>query len=692
SCRFEVSSEFRDWSIYGGDFSGSRYSSLNQINKENVKDLKPLWTLSTGDAFPGSTIQCNPIMANGRLYIVSAGLKLMALEPMTGEVIWQYDPFGDEPASGTSRGITFWTDGHDERLYYGVGYFLVALHAKSGEIISSFGDQGRIDLHSGLGDEAKHMWINLTTPGVIHDDLLIIGSRVGEGPAQAAPGHIRAFDVRSGELIWIFRTIPAQGEDGSDTWTASTIHQMGGANSWGGFTLDTDRGIVFCGTGSAAYDHWGGNRIGNNLFANCILALNAKTGERIWHYQVVHHDIWDYDIPCPPNLVQVKQDGKLIDAVAQPTKMGHLFVLHRETGEPIFPVKEEPVPQSTIPGEKTSATQPFPHPSLRYGRQQFTEADITDISPEVNRVMQGLLSDFTLGSIFLPPGTNPTITIPQFNGGTDWGGAAYDPVSRMLYVNSSNEAEYISMVPAKPATEISQYDFGIQLYRGYCSSCHGNQTPSSLGAPRLNGLKTLASAITEDSLKQIIQIGRGLMPAFRQFSDIELEAILAMLKDEGHETMLDSTQIASLAVNIPWIDRGHEELKDPGGFPANKRPWGTLNAIDLDQGEIAWQVPLGTYPELEARGFPPTGTFNMGGPIVTAGGLVFIAATMDERIRAFDKETGAVLWEYQMDAGGYATPATFEIAGRQLLIIGAGGGGKPGTKSGDTYYCFGIER
>ncbi len=690
ACNPDINPEHVQWQIYSGDNAGSRFSTLSQINRSNVQDLKPVWIYRTEDAGESTTIQCNPIIVNEKMFIISPGLKLTALNALTGNPIWTFDPAYVRVSGGNSRGVTYWTDGQAERIFYGASAFLFALNVQDGRLIPSFGQDGKVDLHEGLGDKALTKWVTATSPGIVYKNLLILGSRVGEGPAQAAPGYIRAFDVNTGDLKWLFRTIPAPGEYGSETWPVNVLEEIGGANTWGGFTLDVARGMVFCGTGSTSYDHYGGNREGANLFANCVLALDAATGERIWHYQVVHHDLWDYDIPCQPNLVQVKKDGKLIDAVAQPTKVGHLFVLDRETGDPIFPVEELAVPQSEIPGEKSWPTQPFPPASLRYTNQQFTEDDITDISTEANQYVKTLISEFRLGGVFLPPGKKPTIIIPQFNGGTNWGGAAYDPEKRFLYVNNSNEAEWTSMISASADTEISRFDLGAQFYKTICSDCHGNRSPRP-GAPGLNNLNQIAAGHSHQYLHGVIQNGKGQMPAFAHLSDDERTAIIAFLKQEGKDVFLDfgDLQLSSPS-DISWIGTGHRVIKDHEGFPINRPPWGNLTAIDLDQGKIAWQMTLGTYPELEKRGYPLTGTFNMGGPIVTAGGLVFVAATMDERIRAFDKDNGATLWEYQLETGGYATPSTFEIDGKQMIVIAAGGGGKPGTRSGDAYYCFGL--
>lgn len=690
SCTFRSFEEI-DWPIYSGDPMGSKYIESDIINKTNVGKLEIAWTFQTGDMRenPPTTIECNPIIIDGRMYITSPALKVFALDARKGTELWHFDPFEGQGSFGENRGITYWSDGVSNRIYYVAGAWLYCLDASDGSLVEEFGVAGKVDLYEGLGREVHHLSVTAPTPGIIYKDMLILGSRVGEGPGPVAPGHIRAFDIHTGRIRWIFHTIPFPGEFGHSTWPADAYTRSGGANSWGGFTLDVQRGMVFCGTGSASYDHWGGDRQGENLFANCILALDAGTGERIWHFQVVHHDIWDYDIPCPPNLVQVKKDGKIIDAIAQPTKMGHLFVLDRETGDPLFPVIEMPVQTSGVPGEKAWPTQPFPQASLRYARQEFEREGVTHISSESKEFILDELEGMIMGGLFSPPSQEGTIMMPQFNGGTNWGGAGYDPESRRLYVNCSNEPEWISMIPSQPDEDISYFELGRRLYGTICSGCHGFGNPRNPGSPALDKLKRIREEKTRNYVDSVLQNGKGQMPKFTLLGNQERKALIAFLWDEGKGNRIskDSLQL-SFSEGVPFVASGHNALRDPEGFPANEPPWGTLTAINLDEGNTLWQVPLGTYPELEKRGFDSTGTFNMGGPLVTAGGLVFIGAAMDERFRAFDKDSGKVLWEYQLAAGAYATPASFVIEGKQYIVVAAGGGGKPETKPGDLFYCF----
>lgn len=682
-----------EWRYYNGDLGGTKYSDLDQIHTGNVQDLELVWRFRVPDFVEGknTTLQFNPLMVNGVLYLATVGQKIVAVKPDTAEPIWTFDPYQGSGATGKTRAILYWENGDGRRIFYGVANGYYCLDADTGELVESFADGGRLDLTKNLDHDGITRRYDTRGPGVIYKDLLILGGSVGEGPGQANPGHIRAFDVRTGERKWIFHTVPHPGEFGYESWSPDSYKYVGGANAWGGLTLDPDRGIVFMGTGSATYDHWGGNRVGDNLFANCVLALDAKTGERLWHFQTVHHDLWDYDLPTAPTLIKLFKDGKEIDAVAQPSKMGHLFVLDRETGEPIFGVEERSVERSEIPGEYTAATQPFPLKPAAYTDQHFTLDDVTDLNPEARAYVLEQLKDFKLGPIFTPPRFQKLVMLPQFNGGSEWPGAAFDPTDNTLYINSSNEAEWISMREAKIEDEIALPALGERIYQAVCSNCHNLNSGGSLNGIELPALRSVKDRLSREEVMKVITEGRGQMPSWTSFLDVEQEAILAFLFDERHEEKVNTENLQfTWTGNIPYLSTGHHDFHDPEGYPINKRPWGQLHAIDMNTGDFKWSVPLGTYQALEDQGYPPTGTFNIGGPVVTTGGLIFIGATLDARFRAFDKSTGKELWHYQMEGSGYATPSTFTYEGRQYVVIAGGGGSIHQTPSSDSYYCFAL--
>ena len=598
---------YRSWSAYGGDAGQTRYSSLDQINRSNVGRLERAWTFDTGD--DGPTIECNPIVVDGVMYLTSPALTVIALDAASGTEIWRFAPLGadyDGPEYWryVSRGLTYWTDGIASRIFSAAGPFVNALDAGTGDRIPDFGRNGRIDLREGLGTEEGEPFVQATSPGIIHEGLIIFGTNVSESPG-AAPGHIRAYSVQTGQSVWTFSTIPKPDETGHETWEGTSAAAAGGANPWSGLSLDRRRGILFAATGAATYDFYGGNRKGENLFANTVLALDAASGERIWHYQIVRHDLWDYDLPSPPTLVRIRVDGQPIDALAQITKHGFVFVLDRESGEPIFSVEERPVPISDVPGEQAWPVQRVPTKPPPFARQHVTEEDLTDRTPQATRYARELYAGLRSEGLFTPGSTYGTLMLPGFLGGGNWSGAAFDPTTGWLYVSANNFPSIVRL----------------------------EESPDSLRA----------------------------LPGYPRYRAA-----------------------------------GYAHFVDEEGYPAIKPPWGTLSAIDLNEGEMVWQVPLGTYPALADRGLPPTGTLNLGGAIVTAGGLVFIGSTMDRKFRAFDKASGDVLWEADLPTGGMALPATYELEGRQYVVIAAGGGvGMRGarpieTPPGRTYVAFSL--
>jgi quinoprotein glucose dehydrogenase len=678
--------DYTDWSHYGGPEDGSRYSALSQITKENVSQLEVAWTYHTEDASERSQIQCQPIVVNGLLYGSTPKLNVFALDAATGIEVWRFDPFevlgGENSWAGTNRGVSYWEDGEDKRILFGAGNWLMAVEALTGEPIPSFGEGGKVDLRKDLDTEREDFLIVANAPGVVYKDLLIIGMRLSEG-LDAAPGHIRAYNIKTGKREWIFHTIPKEGEAGYETWDPSTISQIGGANNWAGMTVDQGRGIVFVPTGSATYDFWGGNRAGDDLYANSLLALNAETGERIWHFQAVHHDVWDRDFPANPNLIRIQKDGKWIDAVAQISKQGMTYVFDRETGEPVWPIVETPVTQSTLGGEVTSPTQPIPTLPEPFMKMTFQENDILNLKPEWQADIQAQLENALMGDTWLPPnGDHPIVLFPGMDGGGEWGGASFDPTTQTMYVNA-NQIPWIIQMTANANFE----NVGQAVYTNYCGNCHGLELKGNPPAiPSLIGLKEKYSP---DSLDLLLRKGRGAMPAFDYISK-ENRAVLVdyLLGKAEIKTDKKELEIANSQLDPRYYMNGYKKLVTKEGLYGSNPPWGLLTAIDMKTGMKKWQIPLGEIDSLSAQGFAQTGTENYGGPVATAGGVLFIAATKDEKIRAFDKETGELLWEAKLPASGHATPAVYEKNGKQYLVIACGGG--KGTKSGDAYVAFAL--
>jgi quinoprotein glucose dehydrogenase len=680
-----------DWVAHGADSGHTQSSPLDQIDPTNVARLQVAWTYHSGDAREGhSQIQCNPIVVHGVLYATTPGLKVFALDAATGQQKWIFDPArageSDSPL-GVNRGLVFWEDGPDQRILATWGERLYALDARTGTPIATFGDMGSVSLKDGLGRDVSKLSVLSNTPGTIYKDLLILGTRVSEGPGPTAPGHVRAYDVHTGKIRWIFHTIPWPGELGYDTWPPDAYTRIGAANAWSGISVDQARGLVFLPTGSAAFDFWGGDRIGANLFANCLLVLNAQTGKRVWHYQFVHHDMWDRDLPAAPVLVTVTHDGRQVDAVAQTTKSGYVFLFNRETGEPLFPIVEHAAPPSDLKGEQAWPTQPLPEKPRPFARQAFTEAEVTDLSPASHEAVLKRLRLTRTGRQFIPPSEQGTVIFPGFDGGAEWGGAAFDQSTGLLYVNANEMAWILTMVAVDHTKQTSAAARGHLVYQVNCIVCHGPERKGD--GKTIPSIAEIKKKRPRADVSNLIAHGKGVMPAFAALSDGERADLVAYLFGD-RPSADDSKNPEAPLPTIPYTMTGYNRFFDPDGYPAVKPPWGTLNAIDLNKGEIAWQVPLGELPELVKRGRPKTGTENYGGPIVTAGGLIFIGATKDEKFRAFDKRTGQMLWETSLPAGGYATPATYSVGGKQYVVIAAGGG-KMGTKSGDAYVAFTLQ-
>ncbi len=671
-------SALHDWPIYGGTPENNHYSTLSQINRENVKQLQVAWSFDTGES---GGLQTSPIIVAGVLYAYTPSQKVIALNAATGTLLWKFDPavHGWQPA----RGLAYWSDGKEKRILAGVMNSLYAIDADTGKPIPTFGDKGRIDLRQDLGRDPETQSIALTSPGVIYKDLIIVGGRDPE-TLPAPPGDVRAYNIRTGKLEWSFHTIPHPGEFGYETWPKDAWRYIGSANNWAGMTVDVKRGIVYVPTGSAAFDFYGGNRVGDDLFANTLLALSADTGKRIWHFQAVRHDIWDRDFPSPPVLITLQREGREVDAVAQPTKQGFVYLFDRAHGQPLFPIEYHQYPASDVPGEVAATEQPLPAKPAPYARQRLTEDLLTNRTPEAHRWALEQFRKMHSGGQFVPLGVGTdTVVFPGFDGGAEWGGSAADPTTGILYVNA-NEMAWTAALAENTGSEAN----GRGIYQSQCSVCHRDDRSGS--PPQFPSLVGIANRMGPKEISATITSGKGRMPGFTNLSHDQLNAVIDYVMN-GESKELQSSGAAPPEVKYRFS--GYRKFLDPEGYPAVAPPWGTLNAINLNTGEYAWKIPLGEYPELAAQGLKNTGSENYGGPIVTAGGLVFIAATnFDRKFRAFDKSTGALLWETTLPFSGNATPATYEVGGRQYVVIAAGSGKDPKQGSGGIYVAFALPR
>jgi len=771
------------WPVYNGGLDGDHYSTLKQINRANVGQLKVAWRFDTGET---GGIQTNPLVVGRTLYAYTPTQKVVALDAATGALKWKFDSGvgGNQPA----RGMAYWTDGKQGRIFAGIMNFLYCIDAETGKPIESFGEAGRVDLRKDLRGNYEEQSVVLTTPGVIYKDMIIVGGRNPE-THPAPPGDIRAYELLTGKLRWSFHTIPRPGEPGVETWPADAWKTAGAANNWPGMALDAENGIVYAPTGSAVFDFYGGDRVGNDLYANTLLALDANTGKRLWHFQGVHHDIWDRDFPSEPALFTFKRDGKTVQALAQTTKQGYLYLFDRISGQPLFPIHELPYPSSTVPGEVTSPTQPKPDAPEPFARQRLTEEMLTTRTPEAHDWAVKEFRSFNSDGQFIPFAVGKqTIIFPGYDGGAEWGGPAIDPSTNVLYVNASEMAWTGGLIPAMHGGSA-----GAQLYQSQCAVCHG---PDRAGAPpAFPSLVDVFPRLSVEKVTDNIKKGNGRMPSFPNIDETRLNALIDFLRtgptaaqqsagrtdaakelgsvpaqamvapepadkagaavyadhcaichgdhmegiapsmpmligvggrlskaqivdmiQNGKNTMpaLPDVQGADLAALLRFLGvsegtttaaiyadatqenytfTGYRKFLDPDGYPAIAPPWGTLNAIDLKTGKYVWKIPLGEYPDLAAKGLKNTGTENYGGPVVTAGGVLFIGATIyDRKFRAFDTRDGKLLWETELPYSGVATPATYMVDGRQYVVIGASGARDLKAAQGGAYVAFTLPK
>jgi len=680
-----------DWPVYLGDNESSQYSKVDQITPANVDKLEVAWTFNSQNESVSAhgLVECNPLVIDGVLYGIDSKSLVFALDAASGKKRWSFDQYEylvglgvPAKSSGFNRGLTYWTDGKEKRILFGANFRLFALDASTGKPITTFGESGYIDLNQGLG---RKLTSNLysKTPGIVFENLIIMGSTVSES-LPAAPGHIRAYDIRTGKQAWRFNTIPQPGELGYETWPENAYKTAGGVNVWTGMALDQERGLVYCPTGSATYDFYGANRVGENLFANTLICLDARTGERVWHYQIIHHDIFDYDLPAPPNLFTFKKDGKEIPAVAQLTKHGFVYIFNRVTGEPLFPIEEVPVPSSTIPGEQSWPTQPRPTKPAPYVREYFTVDEITDISPESHAEILAKYKTIRPHAPFQPTSeTQDTIVHPGMSGGAEWGGGATDP-NGVLYFNSNEIPAIITILDLEKSESEVQTVFAQN-----CAICHGADlkggTAFGQSIPSLIGV---SSRLRPDEIMNVIKQGRNTMPAFQHMSNELVYQLSNYIKNPEKFNKANLQNKKKKTDRQRFQHAGNTQWRDSKGYPAIKPPWGTLNAIDLNTGVYLWKRNFGEYPELSAQGLPITGRESWGGPITTAGGILFIAASKDGHIRAYDMKTGEELWKDKLPFGGYATPATYSVDGKQYIVIACGGG--RGSPSSNLFVAYAL--
>jgi quinoprotein glucose dehydrogenase len=652
------------WTVSHGDAGSTRYSALKQINKSNVHLLKEAWTYHSKDG--ARNIQANPIVVDGVLYGPTAGRAIVALDAAKGTELWRYQVetperpgLEDAPAR---RGLVYWPgdDTTSPRIVFASGRWLYVLDPKTGKPIESFGEKGRTPFPTG-GTAVGCLWQgHYIVPGLW--------------------GDVYSFNLKTGALVWRFRTIPIGDEFGADTWVGSARE---GAHPWGGMALDEARGIAYIAAGAARPDFIGVDRLGDNLFSNCLIALDARTGKRLWHFQNVRHDLWDLDNPAPPNLLTITLDGRRIDVVACLTKEGGTLLLDRVSGKPIFPFRLRRAPTSTLPGEVTAPYQPYPELPEPLVGPEVNLSEITDRTPEAHEFVMRQVKRATYGW-YEPPTLGVQMLYQSSRGGPEWTGGSVDLPTGRLYVSTNHLLSHATVYPLDERERDPKLppSAGEKIYAQYCGACHGPKREGMGMVPSLYGLR---KRMTDAEVISLMATGRNGMPPTPPMPDADRAALLDFLmrRNQPPPAPLKNADAKYFAV-------GYKFITDNEGYPGSKAPWGMLQCLDLNTGKILWRVPLGEYPELTEQGVPKTGTQNFGGPTVTAGGLVFCAGTRDELIRAFDADTGAELWSAKLPVGGYAPPTVYEVDGRQYVVIAATGGGKMGTEEGDAYVAFAL--
>jgi quinoprotein glucose dehydrogenase len=697
---------YTTWSAFGGTSDSMQYSALSQINKSNVSQLEQVWFYP----LPGrAELAFSPLIVGKVMYVAGKGNRsVVALDAATGQEIWTHPTEG----TTTDRGYAYWEskDGKDQRIIFSANNLLQEVNAKTGATITSFGKDGYVDLREGLGRDPNSIRrIQSKSPGHVFENLILQGSASGEG-YDDPPGWLRAYDVLTGKPVWTFHTVPLPGEYGYETWPPDAYKFNGGNNTWSNFSIDEKRGIAYFPTGSPTYDYYGGRRKGENLFGNSILALDARTGKRLWHYQIVHHDLWDLDLCTEPKLLTVRHNGKMVDIVAVPSKSGLLFVFNRVTGEPLWPIEERPVPKSDVPGEEAWPTQPFPTKPPPISRLTMTVDDINPYldAAEAERVRKFLKAARYEGMYTPESLTQDQITFPGVYGGAGWGAAAGDPQNGMVYVRAENTIEMHRLVDRPPRPSGgggSPEQQGRAIWTRLCEGCHGS------GAAGLQSLK----GAPPDRIKTVVREGSGPMPSVGP-ADLDEQGMTRLLAYIANPAAAAGQLPAAAAQQAPggapeplpygearryYVSMGmggrFGTTKGFNGLPPIAPPWSEIVAFDLNEGTVKWRAPLGVVPELAAKGITDTGSYHpdRNGIAVTAGGLIFMGTLGDATFRAFDKDNGKVLWEKKMESNPEGLPAIYEVDGRQYVAFFLHTNGEPslagpGKPEAQGYYVFAL--
>ena len=701
---------YTTWSDYGGAADSMQYSALKQIDRTNVAKLQLAWTYKVPDH--RGNFGFNPMIVDGMMYVLGQNNSIEALDAATGKPIWSH------PVEGNiaNRGINFWQskDRADRRLIFGAGSYLHEINARTGIAINTFGDDGRVNMRTG---SPRPLGGPSATPGRVFENLIVVGSQTGEGYGSA-PGDLRAYDVVTGKLLWTFHTIPHPGEFGYETWPPDAWKYAGGVNTWGEISVDEKRGIAYFPLGSPTHDMYGGDRKGANLFGDCLLALDIRTGKRLWHYQVVHHDLWDYDPTAAPKLLTVKHNGKMVDIVALPTKFGLLYVFNRVTGEPLWPIEERTVPKSDVPGEESWPTQPFPTMPPPFARLKFT---VDDINPYVNDAERARLREIIANArdegIFTPPtlGRNQ-ISTPGELGGSNWGGSAADPTTGMLYVRSADQPGFHTL--REPGARGgagggSPAQRGRAVFMENCEQCHGQ--PEAAGIRSMDKTSLIRTPeLGADRIRRTVRGGIGQMPPFEddQINPASLDALAAFLANPtaGGGGGRGAPPLPPPPDGVTrYTGPLGSMLRTSDGMVAISPPWAQIVAYDLNEGTIKWRAPLGSVPGLVAKGIKDTGNAqraHRNGPAVTAGGLIFVGTSADRTFRAYDKDTGKILWEHAIEGNPEGLAAVYQTGGRQYVAFCASGtvhegeaapegqnmAWLPGRLDAQGYYVFALAR